>query len=49
MRKANSKKSIKIITVAVLVFGIGVAYAMKTSGTVNLDNNSGKSLSINPW
>ena len=39
MRKANSKKSIKRMTVAVLVFGIGVAYAMKTSGTVNLDNN----------
>ena len=44
MRKANSKKSIKIITVAVLVFGIGVAYAMKTSGTVNLDNNSAKTV-----
>lgn len=44
MRKANSKKSIKIITVAVLVFGIGVAYAMKTSGTVNLDNNYAKTV-----
>ena len=44
MRKANSKKSIKIITVAVLVFGIGVAYAMKTSGTANLDNNSAKTV-----
>lgn len=46
MRKANSKKSIKIITVAVLVFGIGVAYAMKTSGTVNLDNNSAKTVVV---
>lgn len=44
MRKANSKKSIKIITVAVLVFGIGAAYAMKTSGTANLDNNSAKTV-----
>ena len=44
MRRANSKKSIKIITVAVLVFGIGVAYAMKTSGTVNLDNNYAKTV-----
>ena len=42
MKKNNSKKWIKTITIttAVLVFGAGVAFALKTAGTANSDKDS---------
>ena len=42
MKKNNSKKWIKTITIttAVLVFGAGAAFALKTAGTANSDKDS---------
>ncbi len=46
MRKNNSKKWIKIMTItaAVLVFGIGAGFAVKAAGTSNSDNDGAKTV-----
>lgn len=46
MRKNNSKKWIKIMTItaAVLVFGIGAGFAVKAAGTSNSDNDGVKTV-----
>lgn len=46
MKKNNSKKWIKTITIttAVLVFGAGAAFALKTAGTANSDKDSAKTV-----
>ena len=44
MKRNNSKKWIKNVTIAtaVLVFGIGVGFAAKVAGTPNSDNDGAK-------
>lgn len=46
MRKNNSKKWIKTMTItaAVLVFGIGASFAVKVAGTSNSDNDGAKTV-----
>lgn len=46
MRKNNSKKWIKIMTItaAVLVFGIGAGFAVRAAGTSNSDNDGAKTV-----
>ena len=46
MKRNNSKKWIKNITIAtaVLVFGIGVGFATKVAGTPNSDNDGAKTI-----
>lgn len=46
MRKNNSKKWIKIMTItaAVLVFGIGAGFAVRAAGTSNSDNDGVKTV-----
>lgn len=46
MRNRNSKKTFKTLTItaAVAIFGIGAAFAMKTAGTANSDNEGAKSV-----
>lgn len=46
MRKNNSKKWIKIMTItaAVLVFGIGAVFAVRAAGTSNSDNDGAKTV-----
>lgn len=46
MKKNNSKKWIKTITIttAVLVFGVGAAFALKTAGTADSDKDSAKTV-----
>lgn len=46
MRKNNSKKWIKAMTItaAVLVFGIGAGFAVKAAGTSNSDNDGAKAV-----
>ena len=46
MKRNNSKKWIKNVTIAtaVLVFGIGVGFAAKVAGTPNSDNDGAKTI-----